>query len=287
MTLDQLRIFVAVAEREHVTRAAAALHMTQSAVSAAISALEERHGLKLFDRIARRIVLTPAGRLFLGEARAVLARAAAAEQALGELAGLKRGSLSLAASQTIGNYWLPPVLAAFRTAHPGVALSLIISNTEVVAHWVREGAVDLGYVEGFVDGPSLTVLPVAEDEVLVVASPQFAGRTDYAALPWVMRERGSGTRELIEQALSGAGIGPLDITLELPSIESVRLAVQAGAGIAALPRIAVAHALTAGELVTLPFSLPKRRFSKIRLKDRAETGVEQELDRLIAARKAD
>ena len=96
MTLEQLRIFVAVAEREHVTQAARALNMTQSATSAAITALESRYATRLFDRIGRRIALTEAGRLFLVEARAVLARAAAAERVLADLTDLKRGSLSMA-----------------------------------------------------------------------------------------------------------------------------------------------------------------------------------------------
>ena len=101
MTLEQLRIFVAVAEREHVTRAAEALHVTQSAASAAIAALEGRHNVPLFHRVGRRIELTDAGRMFLAEARAVLAKAASAELALGEYGGLKRGNLQLVASQTI------------------------------------------------------------------------------------------------------------------------------------------------------------------------------------------
>ncbi|MGA7972648.1 MAG: LysR family transcriptional regulator, partial [Pseudolabrys sp.] len=106
MTLEQLRIFVAVAACEHVTRAAESLRLTQSAVSAAISALESRYNVSLFDRVGRRIELNESGRLFLGEARAVLARAAAAELALSEMSGLKRGTLSVYASQTIASYWL-------------------------------------------------------------------------------------------------------------------------------------------------------------------------------------
>jgi DNA-binding transcriptional LysR family regulator len=133
MTLEQLRIFVAVAEREHLTRAAGALNMTQSAVSAAIAALEARHNVKLFDRLGRRIALTSVGKSFLAEAKAVLARSFAAEQALADLAGLKTGSLTLAASQTIGNYWLPPRLGRFAQLYPGVSISLTIGNTEEVA----------------------------------------------------------------------------------------------------------------------------------------------------------
>ena len=101
LTLEQLRILVAVAEREHVTQAARALNLTQSAVSAAVSAIESRHGVKLFDRVGRRIELTEGGRTFLTEARAVLARAAAAETVLSDLAGLKPGAVTLAASQTV------------------------------------------------------------------------------------------------------------------------------------------------------------------------------------------
>jgi DNA-binding transcriptional LysR family regulator len=114
MTLEQLRIFIAVAEKQHVTRAAAELNLTQSATSAAIAALEARYGIKLFDRVGRGIVLTQTGRDFLNEAREVVARAEAAAQVLDDLAGLKRGSLTVAASQTVANYcqtvanyWLP------------------------------------------------------------------------------------------------------------------------------------------------------------------------------------
>ena len=113
MTLEQLRIFVAVAERQHVTRAAAELHLTQSAVPSAISALEPRHDVRLFDRVGRSIVLNPVGEAFLAEARAVLAQAQAAERALADFGGLRRGRLAVAASQTVASYWLPPRLAAF------------------------------------------------------------------------------------------------------------------------------------------------------------------------------
>jgi DNA-binding transcriptional LysR family regulator len=119
MTLEQLRVFVAVAERQHVTQAAKALNLAQSAVSAAIAALEAQHGAKLFHRVGRGIELTEAGTLFLVEARAVLARAEAAEMVLSELGGLKRGTLTVQASQTIASYWLPRHLVAFRRAYLG------------------------------------------------------------------------------------------------------------------------------------------------------------------------
>src|SRR3984957_11130321 len=138
MTLEQLRVFIAVAERQHVTRAAAALNLAQSAASAAIATLEMRHGAKLFHRVGRGIALTEAGALFLVEARAVLARAEAAELVLSELGGLKRGTLAVQASQTISSYWLPRHLVAFRRAHPGIEVRLTIGNTAQVAAAVHE-----------------------------------------------------------------------------------------------------------------------------------------------------
>src|SRR5258707_7746796 len=120
MTLEQLRIFVGVAERQHVTQAAHALNLAQSAASHAIAALEARHDPRLFDRVGRHIELTEAGRAFLAEARAVLARAEAAELALSEFGNLKRGTLSVQASQT--SYWLPRHLVAFRRAYPQIQI---------------------------------------------------------------------------------------------------------------------------------------------------------------------
>src|SRR3569623_1101677 len=151
MTREQLRIFVAVAEREHVTRAAAALNLTPSAVSAAVSGLEARHGVELFDRIGRGVVLNQAGRIFLEEARAVLARAEAAEAVLAEITGLERGLLSLYASQTISAYWLPARLAAFRRAHPGVEARLQVGNTAQAASALHEGLAEIAFVEGQVE----------------------------------------------------------------------------------------------------------------------------------------
>src|SRR6201996_9758684 len=143
MTLEQLRIFVAVAEQQHVTRAASELNLTQSATSAAIAALEARYGVKLFDRVGRGIVLTRTGSDFLVEARAVLARTRDATKVLNDLACLKRGSLSIAASQTVGNYWLPPRIQAFHAAYPGIELRLSIAHTEQGTRVGLQGGADI------------------------------------------------------------------------------------------------------------------------------------------------
>lgn len=276
MTLEQLRIFVAVAEREHLTQGSRALNLTQSAVSSAIATLETRYATKLFDRIGRRIVLTEAGRLFLTEARAVLARAAAAEAVLSDLSGLARGSLALMASQTVANYWLPPLIQRFRREHPGIAVSLAIGNTETVSAAIHDGAADLGFIEGEIDDPALAMTEVAEDELVIVVPPGHAwtrqppSSVELKQGAWVLREPGSGTRAMFEAALPGLGLAADDlaVALELPSNEAICAAVAAGAGATAISRLVAANAIAAGRLATVALPLPKRRFLALRHKER-------------------
>lgn len=285
MTLEQLRIFVAVAEREHVTQAAKQLNLTQSATSAAVSVLEARYATKLFDRVGRRIALTQAGKLFLVEAKAVLARVAAAEKVLADLAGLERGSLSIGASQTAGNYWLPEIIHRYQSRFPGISVALKIGNTETVAADVEDGSADLGFIEGEIDNPVLSVTPVADDEMVLVVAPghPLAKRPAHplaqiAQARWIVREAGSGTRAILESAVAKLGIDPksLDIAIELPSNEAVRGAVVAGSGITILSRLVVAAPLKAKTLVALDLQLPERKFFALRHKERYFTRAERE-----------
>jgi len=272
MTLDQLRIFVAVAEREHVTRAAEALNVTQSAASGAIAALEMRHDIKLFHRVGRGIELTDAGKLFLTEARAVLARAASAELALSEYGGLKRGNLRLVASQTIAGYWLPERLAVFHARYPQVELSVALANTEGAAQCVLDGDAELGFIEGSIDVPALAHWQIGADRMLLVGRAPVEAVTDawLSAAPWVMRERGSGTRSTFEAAIRDRGLDPraLNVVLTLPSNEAVLAAVRAGVGYAVLSQLVVAPAIEARALHALPFDLAARPFSGLRQKER-------------------
>ncbi|RAI57075.1 LysR substrate-binding domain-containing protein [Roseicella frigidaeris] len=270
MTPEQLRVFVAVAERQHVTRAAKALNLAQSAASAAIAALEARHEVVLFHRVGRGIELTEAGRAFLPEARAVLARIEAAELALAELGGLARGTLSVMASQTVGSYWLPRHLVAFRQAHARIAVRLAIGNTAQVAAAVRDGTAELGFVEGSYDDPALEDRPVAADGLVLVTAPSHPWTTvpprtlaELASAPaWVLRELGSGTRSAFEDALRAAGVTPtaLNVVLELPSNEAVRSAVEAGIGATVLSASVAAPSIEAGLLHHVPLALPERAF---------------------------
>jgi len=287
MTLEQLRIFVAVAEREHMTRAAEALGLVQSAVSAAVAALEARHGTPLFHRIGRRIELTEAGKLFLGEAKAVMARAQAAEQRLAEFAGGPRGKLAVHASQTIASYWLPRHLMAFRRAYPEVDVQLAIGNTAQVTDAVLAGAADLGFVEGEIDAPALDNQIIAGDKLAIVVGmthPWIAQRkvtlADLADAEWVLREQGSGTRSEFEAELRRLGLDPakLKVALELPSNEAVRSAVVAGGGVTAISELVVEALLRLGSLYRIDdIQLPARPFHALHHRERYRSKASQAL----------
>jgi DNA-binding transcriptional LysR family regulator len=219
MTLEQLRIFVAVAQREHMTRAADALNLTQSAASGAIAALEARHDVKLFNRVGRGIELTDAGRMFLRK-RAVLARAAGAEQALADYAGLRRGTLRLVASQTIAGYWLPERLAVFHRRYPAIELSVAIANTQGAARAVHAGEAELGFIEGAIDDPALAQWAVGQDRMVMVGQEPVAAVTnEWLAAAWIMREEGSGTRSTFEAAVRDRGIDPAALNGADPAVE--------------------------------------------------------------------
>ena len=290
MTLDQLRIFVAVAERQHFTRAAQALNLAQSAASAAVAGLEGRYGIKLFHRVGRGVELTEAGGRFLVEARAVLARAAAAEAVLDEFGCLQQGSLSVQASQTIASYWLPRHLVTFREAYPKIELRLSIGNTAQVAAAVHDGSAELGFVEGAVDDPLLLRQMVARDQMLLVVAPGHPWATregvtasELSETDWVLREPGSGTRSVFEAELRRLGLGrPLRVLLELPSNEAVRAAVEAGAGATVISASVAAPSLEAGLLHPVRMSLPDRSFDLLRHRERHGSRAAQALLDIIA-----
>lgn len=276
MTLEQLRIFVAVAERRSMTQAAGVLHLTQPAVSAAVAALEERHATRLFDRVGRGIVLSDAGRAFLPEAQAVLARAAAAQRMLDDLAGLKRGELRIAASQTVASDWLPARMARFAARHPGVQLPLSVGNSAQAIAAVLTGDADLAFVEGRVDDPHLRAQRVGGDRLGLYVAPghpllgRRIDRVSLRAAGWVLREPGSGTRDHLAAALAALGVAlaDLDVRLELPSNGAVLAAVEAGGLVTAVSDLAAAPRLAAGRIARLDHDLPERAFTVVSHRER-------------------
>lgn len=288
MTLEQLRVFVAVAEALHVTRAAEALHMTQSAASASIAVLESRYDTRLFHRVGRRIELTREGENFLPEARAVLVQASAAERALADLAGLLRGELRVAASQTVVNDWLPSRLVAFRAQLPGVRVGVRSCNTDEAERAVLDGTVDIAVVEGDVEGELLETSQLPGDRlVLVVPHSHALARgakptlDDLRDAQWIQRESGSGTRQVFEAEMQRRGIAPgeLNVALEMPTNESVLAAVQAGAGVAVVSELAALRYA----LCRVDIGLPQRQFTVLRHRERQPGRAQLALQALLQA----
>jgi DNA-binding transcriptional LysR family regulator len=289
MTLEQLRIFVAVAEREHLTRAATALHLSPSAVSTAIKTLEERYSARLLNRIGRSIELTETGRLFLDEARKALAAASAAELALSESTGTMQGRLVIEASQTVSAYWLPAPLLRFHAAHPHIELSLKIGNTETVSRAVRDGDADLGFVEGEIDEPALGMRMVAADRLVLLANPDHPWTrhapmaADLLAGHWLLREPGSGTRSAFEASIRADGVDPaaLEVAMELPSNEAILTALGAGHYVGVTSERVAENALKAGRLKAIDYALRPRPFRMLWHKQRYRTRAARAFEALL------
>ncbi|MCS4242713.1 DNA-binding transcriptional LysR family regulator [Rhizobium sp. BIGb0125] len=281
MTFEQLIIFVATAERQHLTQAANALRLTPSAVSASIKALETFYAVKLFDRVGRGIQLTREGRVLLKEAKETLARVKETESVLAELGKLNTGSLDVQASQTIANYWLPSRLLGFSASYPGIQLNMTIGNTATVAAAVINGDAELGFIEGALDEPLLSTATITSDKLVVVSKAGAVQQDDaLTSLKWIMREQGSGTRSVLEQALKEQAIDPhaLDIRFVLPSNEALLTAVLQGGCVTALSQMIVSPFLENGQLQVLDFDLPPRRFTLLRHKERHRTAVAREFE---------
>ncbi|ANQ84449.1 LysR family transcriptional regulator [Azoarcus olearius] len=254
-TLRQLEVFVSVARGENVSRAAEMMNLSQSATSAALAELEHQFEQQLFDRSGRRLRLNERGRLLLPRAVEFLDRAQEIEALLRGERGL--GDLRIGATLTIGNYLLPLIAAGFLQRHPESRVHLLVENTESVVAKVARYEIDFGLVEGRVDDPDVEVAEWVGDELSVFCAPTHplaqrgkARWEELAGEPWILRERGSGTRQTLEQALrhQTKAIVP---RLELEHTEAVKRAVESGLGIGCISRLALRDAFRRGSLVRI------------------------------------
>lgn len=274
LTLRQLEIFCAVAQAGSTVAAADAVALSQSATSAALQQLEHELATQLFERVGRRLVLNDAGRALLPQALNTLEQARGIEQAFSAQTATLAVHLRIAASTTIGTYALPQVLAQLVRNHPQVRVDLRIANTREVGEAVQTLNVDLGLIEGTSHWPELEIEPWLRDELVLVASPRDPlaaqaaqkplGVTTLRQAAWLLRESGSGTREMVEHALL-PHLHQMSAISTLGSSEAIARCVAQGLGISCLSRVLVQALLDAGELVTLPTTLPRmwRHFSLV------------------------
>lgn len=266
MNLNHLALFRAVAEEGSVSRGAERLHISQPAVSKQLSEFEASLGVRLFDRVPKGVRLTEAGQLLLDYARRLFTIEADAERAIVELKGLERGRLCIGASTTIGSYLLPNALAQFHRLHPYVEIEARIGNTEDIQRALREGVIDVGFTEGFVEEEDLEAHVFYTDELVVIASSShpLVRAMEPVSIhhlieePFVLREAGSGTRAVLERALESAAIPLPRTVMTLAATEAIKHTVMAGIGISVVSRLAVETELTMGTLALIPLSdLPR------------------------------
>ena len=253
-SLDNFRlvVFRAVAEQHSFRKAAEELYLTQPAVSLQIKALEEDIGVQLFDRTGARIALTQAGKVLLGYSRRANALFVQAEHEIAALSGDHAGQLALGASSTIAQYVLPRLLGEFSREHPRVHPTMISGNTEHIVEAVEEQKIALGLIEGPARSRDVKAEPFLEDELVLIVSAAHEWAelksipcSEIAAAPLLMRERGSGTRRVVEMALARQGVkaNSLHIVMELDSTEAIKSAVEAGLGVGFVSRWAIAKDL--------------------------------------------
>ncbi|HKD60843.1 MAG TPA: LysR family transcriptional regulator [Terracidiphilus sp.] len=251
----RLIVFRKVAEQLSFRKAAEELYLTQPAVSLQIKALEEELGVVLFDRSGSQVKLTAAGEVLLKYAEESSRLLREAGQALSPFGGAQSGALTLGASTTIAQYVLPRLLSEFCSSHPRVHPTLISGNTEEIVTAVEEGKIALGFIEGPPRSRDLSRVPFLEDELvlLVPAAHEWAEQKEIAPAyltnaPLLMRERGSGTRHIIELALERHHIrrSALNVVMELDSTEAIKSAVEAGFGVGFVSRWAIAKDMRLG-----------------------------------------
>ena len=254
ITLRQLEIFAAIAASENVSRAANALSMSQSAASSALVELERQFDCPLFDRIGKSLRLNATGRGLLPQVGEMLARAGDIES---YLAGSLLGPLAVGATLTIGNYLATLIVAEHLRRHPASKTRLQVANTHSIVERLLRFELDIGLIEGEANDPDLLLEPWLADELVVFCAPQHplakAGVGALASLAeqqWIVREPGSGTRDLFDRVIARA-LPNLHIQLELEHTEAIKRAVESGLGIGCLSRLALRDAFRRGSLIEI------------------------------------
>jgi len=287
MSDRRLQVFQTVARQLSFTKAAEELHMTQPAVTFQVRQLEEQFNTRLFDRTHNRISLTEAGQRVLKYADQIFVLYSEMDNAVRELTGDVSGVLMLGASTTIAEYMLPVLLGDFKTEYPDITIRLKVSNTDGIVSQVENNTIDLGVVEAPVNNKNLVVEKCRTDHLVLIAPPghELAGErvvplqkvTDY---PFICREEGSGTREVMIESMEKAGMAAnsLQVAMELGSLEAIKGAVEAGMGISILSSATIQKELRLGSLVAVQLDPPiDRPFSFVHQKQKFRVRAMDEL----------
>ena len=288
MSDRRLKVFHAVARLLSFTKAAEELHMTQPAVTFQVRQLEEYFNTRLFDRTHNKVNLTPAGERVAEFAERIFDLYEEMENRVRDLTGEISGALTIGASTTIAEYMLPALLGEFKNRYPDINLRLKVSNSEGIVSMVEHNVIDLGVVESPVSNKNLIVEVCHDDQLVVVAAPDHdlvkrggkVSASDIVRYPFVCREEGSGTRDVIMHYLMEHKVTPSDMTfsLELGSPEAIKGAVEAGMGITILSRSIIGKELKLNMLAELELDPPlSRPFSFVRQRQKFRVTIMEKL----------
>lgn len=237
--------FVTVADKQNFTRAAEELHLTQSAVSREIEALEQEYGAKLLDRTNKFVHLTRAGEILYFHAKNIVNEYYQARALIHDLANTAVGSLSIGSSYTFGEYVLPHIIAEFKKMHPRITPKITIMNSQRISLQVSRREVDLGIIEGVPELKGVITHPFAQDEMMVIVPPghrlSTMNEVDIHALStetWILREPGSGTRDITDQVFRNLGFAPTSV-VEFGSTQIIKESVHAGLGVAIMSKFVI------------------------------------------------
>jgi len=283
----RLQVFHTVARLLSFTKAAEELHMTQPAVTFQVRQLEEQFNTRLFDRTHNRISLTDAGKRVYEYGERIFQLYNEMDNSVRELTGDISGVLILGASTTIAEYMLPVLLGDFKAKHPEVTIRLKVANTDGIVSQVENNEIDLGVVEAPVNNKNLVVEECRTDHLVLIVPPgheladeksvSLARIVDY---PFICREEGSGTREVMIESMLTAGINASDlrIAMELGSLEAIKGAVESGMGVSILSKATLIKELKLGTLVAIDIDPPIHRpFSFVHQKQKFKARVMEEL----------
>lgn len=283
----RLQVFHTVARLLSFTKAAETLHMTQPAVTFQVRQLEEYFNTRLFDRTHNRISLTEAGNKVFAYADRIFELYTEMENSVREMTGEISGSLTIGASTTIAEYMLPALLGDFRNQYPEVSIHLKVSNTEGIVSMVENNTIDLGVVEAPVSNKNLVVEKCRDDRLVAIVPPKHplsgkpaVSKEELLEHPFICREEGSGTREVINEYIcqSEQGTQALSIAMELGSPEAVKGAVEAGMGVSIVSYATIQKELRLGTLLALKLDPPLvRPFSFVHQKQKFRVRVMEEL----------
>ena len=286
MSDRRLKVFFTVARLLNFTKAAETLHMTQPAVTFQIRQLEEQFNTRLFDRTHNRVSLTEAGVKIYSYTGKIFELYDKMEDAIRQLTGDVSGVVNLGASTTIAEYMLPALLGDFKANFPEVNIRLKVSNTEGIVSMIENNEIDLGIVEASVNNKNLDVEVCRSDDLVVIVPPTHelanadsVSAEDLLKYPFICREKGSGTREVIEAYMQEHHDShEIDLCMELGSPEAIKGAVEAGMGISIMSSVTISKELKLGSLVSIPLNPPLQRpFSFVRQRNKFRAHVMEDM----------